>query len=604
MIFHYAYLNTQEENDQEALRFFNKLIHEFPRSRSTPQAKYYLAQAQLRLRLTNDAINNLQSLRIEYPKTQFGVASNYYLGEYAYNKNNYEQALQYWRQYLKLSPDGRFANEIAGFISSNKNIKLQSDDYTLLGEVFFQKKDYKNAAYFYRIGNNKKKYYQLGYSLLRIGANNEAFNYLKGFAYNYPKSKNAKWSLFYASRCLPFFLRKDFWGKTKKEIPTLTYYAAYKEALLEENTRKKEKILKDLITSYPNNEFTLDAVWEIVWEKIKDQDYSEAETIGKKYFDLFKDPPFSRTDTRAKIGFWLGKISEIRKEQTKAIEYYKQTQDILFDNYYSFRARNRLLALNEGKDLSWNLQSNSKSFNELTWSIPTIISSEIIKKHFGATVAELISLQEYDEAIDLIGKSKFPSKQITAWLKALNKEYESSINLATSITSCYHLPHTNLLWRLSYPLYYWQNIFTSCQLYPELDPLLICSIIRQESRFDTNAHSISNAFGLMQLIQPTANTISRQIKINISSSGSLNDPQKNIILGITYFKGLTEELRYPLFAVASYNAGPHRVKTWINNLNKNDLDFFVEEIPYDETKNYIKKVFSNYWTYISLYKKN
>ena len=603
VLFHYAYLNMQLGNDMLALKYFNKLIHEFSSSHSVSQAKYYLAQTQLRLRLTKDALNTLVSLKSQYPKTQFGIAANYYLGENAYNNKNFSEALQYWRQYLKLSPDGRFVNEIADSFSKLKSY-LNPDDYSLLGEVFFYKKDYLKAAQYYKIGNNIHKYYKLGYSLFRIGRTSEAHNYLKEFSYHFPKSKNAKLSLLLVSKSIPSFTRKSFWGKVEKDIPTLAYYALYKQALLEENGMRKERKLKTLIDSYPDTEFTLDAVWEIMWNKIKDRKYKDAKEIGSKYFELSKDSSVnSKSEIRTKIGFWLGKVCELQKEISEAKEYYTLTENILFDNYYSFRAHNRILALTGQKDDQWNMQISPDNVNEYLWSIPPIVKYETTKKYFGATVAELIRLQQYNEAIDLIGKSKFPSKQITAWLKALNSEYDSSINISTSVISSYSFAPNSQIWKLAYPLYFWEYIFNACLKYKSLDPFLVCALIRQESRYDPFACSISHACGLMQLIIPTAKSISRELRVNVSSQDVLFDPQTNIIFGVHYLNGLVNELNNPLFAVASYNAGPQVIKNWINKFKtkNNDLDFFVEDIPYDETRNYVKRVFSNYWTYLKLY---
>ncbi|MBI3589839.1 MAG: transglycosylase SLT domain-containing protein [Candidatus Melainabacteria bacterium] len=498
-----------------------------------------------------------------------------------------------------MSPDGRFVNEIASFIESQKSISLKPSDYSLLGNIFFYKKDYKKSAYYYRIENNIKKYYALGYSLFRTNNKSDAVHYLKEYAYNFPKSKNARWALYYAGACTPSYMRKSFWEKATKDIPTLAYYTIYKEALSEEYPRKRVKLLNNFIAQYPNCEFTLDAVWEIMWQKILDKDFNNAEEIGKKYFNSISEI----SETRAKVGFWLGKIAEIKNQKDKATEYYKLVKDLLPDNYYSHRASGRLMALTGAKDENWKLQSSINDFENFTWSIPSIIKPETLKRHFGATIAELISLQEFDEAIDLIGKSNFPSKQITSWLKALNNEYETSINTASSLITAYNLKQTSPVWELAYPLHFWQYVKNTCKKYNDLDPLFVCGLIRQESRFEANATSISNAYGLMQLIFPTAKTVSRQLNFNLNSSELLFNPKVNIELGANYINGLLKDFSNPLFAVASYNAGPNATKQWISNFRNKDLDFFVEEIPYEQTRTYVKKVFSSYWTYLMLYKK-
>lgn len=603
VIFHLANLNAKEGNNKTALKLYNKLLHDFPYSKSVPQTKYYLAQTIFRLKLTKEALNTLMSLKNEFPDTQYGIATNYYLGEYEYNNNNYNEALKYWREYLKLSPDGRFANEIKEAFTKG-NLSLLPSDYSLLGDVFYHKKDYKNSSHFYKIENNHKKYYELGYSLFRINKNNEAKRFLKEFAYAFPKSKNAKFALLYASKCLPFYEQKAFFVQATKDIPDLSYYTIYKQATLEKDKYKKEKILKDYLEKYTDNEFTLDAVWEIVWQKIQYKEYEDAKDFGKKYFNLSRNTKNSKSEGRARLGFWLGKLEEITGNTDKAVNLYTECENITFDNYYSLRSKNRLISLNTNLiDILWSQNSKLTGFNEYIWVIPQIIDSGTLRKFFGSTVSELINLKQYDEAIELIGKSKFPSKRITAWLQALNSEYESSINLSNTISNLYSLNKNNPLWNLAYPLHFWEYISDTCKKYPNIDPLLICSVIRQESRFDKNALSISDAYGLMQLIPSTAKVVARRLRINLHSLELLKEPKTNIALGIDYLDNLLKDFQNPLFAVASYNAGPNAVKSWIRKFNKKDLDFFIEEIPYDQTKNYVKKVFASYWTYHLLYTK-
>lgn len=599
IIFHLAHLNTQTGNDIEALELFNKLLKDFPNSKTVPQAKYYLAQTLLRLRYTNEAIDTLRSLKKHYPETQFGIASNYYLGENAFNKKDYKEAIKFWREYLKQSPDGRFANEIAEFINQISNyIPLELSDYSLLGDVFYYKKDYFNAARYYKSGKNISRYYQLAYSLYRTNNKQEAINYFKSYAKNFPKSKNARLALYYGGLCMPSFLQKDFYAKAEKEIPELAYYAIYKQALLESNITKKKNKIKTILEQYPENDFTLESVWEIMWLTIKEKNYLVAEAIGEKYFknaNLLNQ----KSETMAKIGYWLGKIAELTNKRDKAIEYYKKTQNILFDSYYALRARYKLS--NNNNSVQWEQPFNPIIDNSFSWTIPSLVEEDVIKKHFGIPVLELINLQQYDEAIELIGKSKFPTKQVTAWLKALNSEYETSINIAGSIINQYDLDTKNPIWELAYPTYFGEYILNSCKNYSNIDPFLILALIRQESRFETQAISTSNAYGLMQLILPTAKETARQLNTKLNSPKELYDPKINIALGTKYFSALVNSFNNPLFAVASYNAGPHVVNNWIRKFNTYDLDFFIEEIPYDQTRNYVKKVFASYWTYLELY---
>ena len=598
IIFHYAYLNTQTNNDLTALKYFKKLISDFSSSRSAPQAMYYLVQAQLRLRFTEDALKTLKILKNKYPKTQYGIAANYYLGEYEYNNHNFLLALTYFREYLEQSPDGRFVDEISKIFTVLGSKYLLPSDYTLIGDVYYYKKDFKNTVTFYKIEKRPAKFYKLGYSLFRIGNNSEAHYYLKQFSYRFPNSKNARLSLLLASRLIPSYLKPAFWEEITHDIPSLKYYSEYKRAIIEQNKKKREKLLFDFASKYPQSDFWLDAVWEIIWDKFRENDLKGAINLGETHFNLSKTGSQSRTETRAKIGFWLGKISEKLGDIQKAKEFYSLTEDIFFDNYYSIRSAYRLQFLNGEKDNAFQFQNKAQ---DNFWTLPNIINPNKVKKHFGITVSELINLLQYDEATELIGKVKSPSKKVTSWLKALNGEYEISINLASSLLTSYKIKTSSKLWQLAYPLYFSGFVFNYAKLYNVNDPYLIFALIRQESHFDKNAKSISDAFGLMQLIKSTARVVALQTHISLQTSEGLFNPKENINLGTFYFNGLINQFGNPVYAIASYNAGPNTVKQWISNSSQGDMDVFIESIPYDETKNYVKKVLANYWTYHKLY---
>ena len=135
------------------------------------------------------------------------------------------------------------------------------------------------------------------------------------------------------------------------------------------------------------------------------------------------------------------------------------------------------------------------------------------------------------------------------------------------------------------------------------DPAFILSIIRQESEFDTSAHSSAGAQGLMQLMTYTARTVAKQAKIPYSKKKLTKDPEYNINLGSFYIAGLLLEYdgSYP-FAIAAYNAGPKRVKYW-NKINKNPqkgkIDYvdWIELIKFKETRNYVQRVLENFNVY-------
>jgi soluble lytic murein transglycosylase len=152
-------------------------------------------------------------------------------------------------------------------------------------------------------------------------------------------------------------------------------------------------------------------------------------------------------------------------------------------------------------------------------------------------------------------------------------------------------------WYALYPFPFLQTIETWAQQ-RQLNPILVTALIRQESRFMPGIRSSVGATGLMQVMPETAAEVAS--KINLKQY-KLNDPEDNIQLGTWYLDHTHQEYsNNSLLAVASYNAGPGAVAGWLQK-GVRDPDEFVEAIPYDETKGYVKAVFENYWNYLRLY---
>jgi soluble lytic murein transglycosylase len=159
-------------------------------------------------------------------------------------------------------------------------------------------------------------------------------------------------------------------------------------------------------------------------------------------------------------------------------------------------------------------------------------------------------------------------------------------------------------WDIFYPLINWNEIKQWSQQ-RGLDKYEVAGLIRQESVFDPNARSPANAFGLMQLLVPTAQLMARKYgsQTPITSGASLYHAPTNIELGTAYMKDqLARYGRLEYMAVA-YNAGPGRMNTWRTSLPA-EIDEFVEAIPFRETKLYVQGIIRNTAQYRRLYDEN
>jgi len=130
-----------------------------------------------------------------------------------------------------------------------------------------------------------------------------------------------------------------------------------------------------------------------------------------------------------------------------------------------------------------------------------------------------------------------------------------------------------------------------------LDPYFVAAVIREESSYDPRARSWVGAVGLMQLMPDTARLVAREAGLVYDEPASLWDPGLNIALGTRYLASLRARFQEPLLAVASYNAGPHRVQRWLADRPTADLEEFVDQIPFDETRGFVKRVFTSWQQY-------
>ena len=134
------------------------------------------------------------------------------------------------------------------------------------------------------------------------------------------------------------------------------------------------------------------------------------------------------------------------------------------------------------------------------------------------------------------------------------------------------------------------------------DKYMIYAIIKAESNFKSDVKSNSNAIGLMQLLENTAVEMSNLIKQDEITEKSLYDPEMNIKLGISYYSYLLKHYRENnILALTAYNAGMGNVDNWIKKgvIKSDGSD--IENIPYKETNNYVRKILRDYKFYVKLY---
>ncbi len=152
-----------------------------------------------------------------------------------------------------------------------------------------------------------------------------------------------------------------------------------------------------------------------------------------------------------------------------------------------------------------------------------------------------------------------------------------------------------LRWRLAYPRAFWPLIEDTATG-PDVPASFVRAIAREESSFNPRAVSWAHAYGLVQLILPTARRFGRDLDVPIDAR-TLRDPEVNLAVGTRYMRYLRDRYANPGLVPAAYNAGHGAVDRWLRERGHLPFDEFVERIPYDETRRYTRRVLQTWGVY-------
>lgn len=363
------------------------------------------------------------------------------------------------------------------------------------------------------------------------------------------------------------------------------------ELLLAEGYKAKRRgNLKEALTvfrriyrgGYPCRE---EALWHIGWTEYLDGSFLNASYNFSDLYDEFKDSKYLYWQARA-VGM-LGRDNGVILKGLNAGSFYSYLNN---------------LKSSENKGENGVFEAISFSADDL----PAALSVEKEVK----LSSSLASAFRRAELLSEVGLKSYAAGEIvnyrtTGALERLSKcrylhafgAYNESFKCAVRIKSRQR-PHT-----LIYPIAYSEIISKVSSKY-DIDPFLVLAVMREESRYDDEAFSRSGAVGLMQLMPFTAKRMAKISggEIKIDSRGDIEVPYNNIFLGTAYLRRLIDEFDSIPLAVAAYNAGGGAVKRWLKASPQLELDEFIEDIPYDETRRYVKKVLRSYFRYISLYR--
>jgi soluble lytic murein transglycosylase len=226
-------------------------------------------------------------------------------------------------------------------------------------------------------------------------------------------------------------------------------------------------------------------------------------------------------------------------------------------------------------------------------------------------VRALLGLELYDQALDELHYAQkmwgdSPVIQATiGWIYHERGDLRTGINAMKRAYPQYmaaggeQLPHELL--KVLFPVDYWPLIKRYSTDH-QLDPYMIAALVAQESTFTADIKSSANAYGLMQIVPATGRQYARSLRLSKRFSiGMLTTADTNLKMGTAYFADLVRQFGGAHYALATYNAGPNRVAKWIAQRPGLDRDEFIDDIPFPETQNYVKKILGTAEDYRRLY---
>ena len=372
--------------------------------------------------------------------------------------------------------------------------------------------------------------------------------------------------------------------KALVDSPPYATKALYHLALLEKGRGRIERAVSILEEAYRQDEEGVlkdRVLWSLAWFNYLLDRYSEA----KRYLSLLKRIPAMRE----RATYWLGRIAILQGER-KGV-WLLQRLAGGEPSYYSFMAGRLLRKIGEFVPVrpQWD------------GTLPLPAGASLLER--GRVLLRLglyeLAVKDLEWAIEKAGNAELVLEG--AYLLQRAGEYYKAITVVTSLLDDTDGPIRPYLLRLAYPQGY-KEIVTEESRALGLDPLLIYAIIREESHFNPGVISVSQATGLMQIIPSTGRYLARKLGYERFETITLLDPVENIRLGTNYVKILLDTFEGNLFyTIAAYNGGPGNVKRWLETRRSFDMDEFVEDIPFDETRRYVKKVIGSLYTYTLLY---
>jgi soluble lytic murein transglycosylase len=380
---------------------------------------------------------------------------------------------------------------------------------------------------------------------------------------------------------------------------TLNNLASY--YIVMDRDAEADTVFRDLLRRFPRHRHSERAAWKTGWFAYRLDNFRDAAEV----FDNAA-ATFARSDYRPSWLYWSARAHDQIGNTDTANARYRLTATDYQNSYYG-RLATRLLQQRKQPPVL------DSGLSRMTSAPPTALpTADLIRALTAAGLYE-DALKEVQYAQRVWGDS--PQLQATfAWIRhrqgltlKSTERFNAIRGAITAMRRAYpqflaaggeHLPPEVL--RIIFPLDYWPLI-TKYSKANDLDPYLIAALMAQESTFTPEIRSAANAVGLLQITPPTGRTLARQLGIRRFTTSMLTQAETNVRMGTKYFKDMVDKFGGVHYALAGYNAGPHRVTAWLKEAPGLEQDEFIDNIPFTETQAYVKRILGTAEDYRRLY---
>ncbi len=393
---------------------------------------------------------------------------------------------------------------------------------------------------------------------------------------------------------------------------------------------RARKALQTLVDRHPNGDMREEAQFRLAWEPYMRGDMDEALNVLNATSKL--NLPERHYYAKGRTAYWKGRILQ-KKGDTKlaAASWQKVVKEHPL-SYYALLATNRLVEAGfsiPGAELPLATPAQSTTPHTDDIHVPAIhndihLERAILFMKLGMGNAAAQELNNSSKSLAALAgdtsdlavttatttasAQQVPTQEKALWMLAALYDQAGIYNQSHDIPRR-QLPHfanqapstTQSLhrWLLAYPRAFKQLIDAAASS-ETISPMLLTALVREESAFTPSIESWANAIGLSQLLVPTARDVAKRGEGPINAS-TLRDPELNLRLGARFLGGLINRFDHFGLAIAGYNAGGGAVSRWLSARGHLAFDEFVETIPYEQTRNYTKRVTESYGRYSHLY---